>query len=141
MQTFLPYPNFVASVRCLDMRRLGKQRVESRQILRALGDPSSGWARHPATKMWEGHRLALMLYGDVCIREWCRRGHKNSMHCLLFTWPDSEVPQFLSDIEMPAWLGREDLHASHRSNLLRKDPEHYGALGWTEAPDLEYVWP
>ena len=35
MQTFLPYPDFARSARCLDNRRLGKQRVESYQILRA----------------------------------------------------------------------------------------------------------
>ena len=48
MQTFLPYPDFVASARCLDRRRLGKQRVEVLQLLRALLVPGSGWANHPA---------------------------------------------------------------------------------------------
>ena len=33
MQTFLPYPDFVKSAQCLDYRRLGKQRVEAKQIL------------------------------------------------------------------------------------------------------------
>ena len=33
MQTFLPYPDFVKSALVLDYRRLGKQRVEARQIL------------------------------------------------------------------------------------------------------------
>lgn len=42
---------------------------------------------------------------------------------------------------MPPWLGDEALHASHRSNLIRKDPEWYGRFGWTEPPDLPYVWP
>ena len=36
MQTFLPYPNFVASARALDTKRLGKQRVDTRQIQNAL---------------------------------------------------------------------------------------------------------
>jgi hypothetical protein len=27
MQTFLPYPSFVKSAKCLDYRRLGKQRA------------------------------------------------------------------------------------------------------------------
>ncbi|MDQ1681515.1 MAG: hypothetical protein QOH99_56, partial [Frankiaceae bacterium] len=35
MQTFLPYADFGASARVLDDRRLGKQRVETLQILRA----------------------------------------------------------------------------------------------------------
>jgi hypothetical protein len=41
----------------------------------------------------------------------------------------------------PPWLGDERLHASHRSNLLRKDPEHYGQFEWTEPDDLPYWWP
>lgn len=140
IQTFLPHPSFVASARCLDTRRLGKQRVEAHQLLSAC-EGQGGWANHPAAKMWRGYRVALMLYRDIVIREWCRRGFNNSMHTLLFLSPDSEVPQFVADIEMPPWLGREDLHASHRSNLLRKDPDHYGQFGWEEPDDMEYVWP
>ena len=37
MQTFLPYPDFRQSAACLDYRRLGKQRVEGVQILKAIG--------------------------------------------------------------------------------------------------------
>ncbi|HMC68015.1 MAG TPA: pyrimidine dimer DNA glycosylase/endonuclease V, partial [Mycobacteriales bacterium] len=36
MQTFLPYSRFDASAAVLDDLRLGKQRVETLQILRAL---------------------------------------------------------------------------------------------------------
>lgn len=36
MQTFLPYPDFEQSAKCLDNRRLGKQRVEVLQLLIAL---------------------------------------------------------------------------------------------------------
>jgi len=41
----------------------------------------------------------------------------------------------------PAWLGTDTFHASHRSNLLRKDPDYYGQWGWTEPSDLPYIWP
>ena len=44
MQTFLPFPDFHESAACLDMRRLGKQRVEAMQILRTITGLSSGWA-------------------------------------------------------------------------------------------------
>jgi hypothetical protein len=43
--------------------------------------------------------------------------------------------------QYPPWLGDEAFHASHRSNLLRKNPEWYGQFGWTEPDDLPYVWP
>ena len=41
----------------------------------------------------------------------------------------------------PLWLGDPTFHASHRSNLLRKDPVFYGKHGWSEPTDLPYVWP
>jgi len=42
--------------------------------------------------------------------------------------------------ELPPWLGDEALHRSHRSALLRKDPEYYGRF-FDEPLDLPYVWP
>ena len=36
MQTFLPYPSFTRSAAVRDDRRLGQQRVESLQVVRAL---------------------------------------------------------------------------------------------------------
>lgn len=139
MQTFLPYPNFTVSMMHLDRRRLGKQRVETRQIQTAL-QTGGGWSSHPATRMWQDHIEALMLYGDCCIREWMRRGYKNTMP-LMITAEADQVTDALRSIRMPSWLGEEDFHASHRSNLLRKDPDHYGQFGWTESPDMEYIWP
>lgn len=44
-------------------------------------------------------------------------------------------------LDYPHWFGSEEFHASHRSNLLRKDPDHYSQFEWTEGPDIEYVWP
>jgi hypothetical protein len=59
LQTFLPYLDFVACARVLDSRRLGKQRVEALQILRALLVPEYGWRHHPAVLMWKGYPEAL----------------------------------------------------------------------------------
>jgi hypothetical protein len=36
VQTFLPYSDYATSARVLDYRRLGKQRVETKQILLAM---------------------------------------------------------------------------------------------------------
>lgn len=134
MNTFLPLPDFVASARALDYRRLGKQRVEAMQIVRAL-QHGGGWSRHPATLMWSGHVEALKRYHDACVIEWVRRGYRNTMSLML--------PATLAShrLAMPPWFGDEAFHASHRSNLLRKDPEWYGQFGWTEPADLPYVWP
>lgn len=132
MQTFLPLDDMVESVRALDDKRLGKQRVEALQILNALQGKSRGWTNHPATRMWRGHEQALRVYHDHCIDEWVSRGFRNSMPRL------AEVG---SPYDLPVWFGDPEFHRSHRSNLLRKDPEFYGWYGWAEPHDLPYIWP
>lgn len=129
MQTFLPLASFSETASVLDWRRLGKQRVECLQLIKAI-DGSSGWRHHPAAKMWSGHVPALHAYSDAMIREWIKRGYRNTMAITGVT-----------EYELPPWFGDEAFHASHRSNLLRKDPDWYGQFGWTEPPDLPYVWP
>ena len=69
MQTFLPYADLAASCRVLDDRRLGKQRVETFQVLRALTWPEYGWKNHPVTKMWRGFVPGLVAYGVASCRE------------------------------------------------------------------------
>lgn len=132
MQTFLPYADFVQSALVLDRQRLGKQRVEAMQILNVLDKPKAPWGNHPATRMWRGHQDALGSYMNAIIEEWIRRGYKNTMK---FYEVESSI------IFFPQWFGNEAFHASHRSNLLRKNPEWYGQFGWTESTDMEYIWP
>ena len=74
MQTFLPYADFQKSVEVLDYRRLGKQRVESFQVLNVLLNrtQTKGWRNHPVTLMWTGYESALKLYQNITIREWIR---------------------------------------------------------------------
>ena len=131
MQTFLPYPDFVVSARCLDTKRLGKQRVEAKQILNALARKTRGWVNHPAVKMWRGHESALRLYMNVMIIEWTSRGHKNSM-----LTEETGLP-----LVFPSWLGDDRLHRSHRSNLLRKDAASYALFKHDVPDDLPYFWP
>lgn len=131
MQTFLPYPSFVESVACLDSKRLGCQRKEAMQILKTLREGRKAWANHPAVLMWKGYEDALSFYYHCCLSEWEGRGYKNNM-------PYPDLPKWMA---FPSWLGDPVFHASHRSNLLRKDPEHYGQFGWKEPNDLDYFWP
>ena len=74
MQTFLPVAEFAESARLLDSPRLGKQRVETLQILRAIELPDYGWANHPAVLMWRGRTPALVAYGLAMARIWRERG-------------------------------------------------------------------
>src|ERR671933_1177848 len=115
MQTFLPYPGFGPSAAVLDDRRLGKQRVETYQILRALVFPAYAWKNHPAVRMWRGFVPALVAYGVENCREWTRRGNADSVLPQLLGWTGGEEPV---DPPLPPWWGLEALHLSHRSALL-----------------------
>lgn len=148
MQTFMPYPDFVKSAQCLDNKRLGKQRVECKQIYLALENPYSSkpskWVNHPAVQMWKGHLFLLLSYGMAICFEWRRRGFKDSLMPQFDHWEELHIPFGYSannPVETPKWFGDERFHASHRSNLLRKDPVHYGQFGWTEPNNLPYFWP
>ena len=135
MQTFLPHPDFAETARVLDRQRLGKQRVETLQILLALTTGTSGWSRHPAVVMWRGYEVALARYGDAVCAEWIARGYRDTCRDKI----DALAPR--TYLTMPPWLGDAALHASHRSNLLRKLPAHYTRFGWSEPSTLPYVWP
>lgn len=143
MQTFLPYNSFARSAVCLDYRRLGKQRVETKQLLLALGIPvgehvprNSSWSNHPAARMWRGYEKALADYGILICDVWRDRGYNDTL-----------LPQFeevynrLPKTGVPPWMGDMFFHRSHQSNLLRKDEDYYRPW-FPEVPNnLEYVWP
>ncbi|MBD8024457.1 MSMEG_6728 family protein [Microbacterium gallinarum] len=141
MQTFLPYPSFEDSAAALDPARLGKQRVETLQLLRANTVPDYGWRHHPAAKMWAGRLPALVAYGLAMTDAWTTLGRADSVRAQLLEFAPAVdgVPQ--SEIEMPRWLGDAAFHLSHRSNLVRKDPEFYRPRFGDVPDDLPYIWP
>ena len=65
-------------MRWLDTRRLGKQRVEALQVLRALTVPGYGWSRHPAVLVWAGYEEALVRYGLEICDAWCAVGRADT---------------------------------------------------------------
>jgi hypothetical protein len=145
MQTFLPYPSFLASAHALDRQRLGKQRVETLQILRALELPDYGWQNHPVVRMWRGRTPALVRYGLDCVRVWAARGHGDSTAEQIAEFAPWVRELTQDDLRrqslLPSWLGDERLHRSHRSQLIGKAPELYRSL-FPETPEgLDYFWP
>jgi len=149
MQTFLPYPDFARTAAVLDPRRLGKQRVEVLQIVRALTWPGYGWRHHPVVRMWRGYEEALGAYGMAVVREWCRRGHNDTCEATITAdlaaagvrVPPRSQAALARVGELPPWLGDEAFHRSHRSALLRKDPAWYGERFEDVPDDLPYIWP
>lgn len=140
MQTFVPNgEDFALTGAILDWRRLGKQRVEGLQILRALAGITKGWRNHPAVRMWEGHEDVLATYTREMCYAWLARGYHDSILPQISDLCPHVPPQYM--LQVPEWLGDDAMTLSHRSNLIRKFPEHYGPL-WPDTPnDLPYVWP
>ena len=110
MQTFLPFASFENSARCLDGARLRKQLLEATQIYKTITGKSEAWKNHPAVKQWVGYADALTEYIWYIGMECFARGSKRC-----------DIPvQVKIGKQMPPWLGREDVHSSHRSRLLFK---------------------
>lgn len=148
MQTFLPYAEFERSARVLEPKRLGKQRVEVIQVVRALTWPGYGWANHPAVLMWKGFEEALSRYGLTCCQVWTELGHGDT--CAATIAADLHAigvenirtqPELAARGALPAWLGDDELHLSHQSSLLGKDPDWYGPHFPGVRDDLPYRWP
>ena len=148
VQTFVPYADFEKSMRALDTKRLGKQRVEVIQIVRALTVPGYAWSSHPAVLMWKGFEEALGRYGLTACAVWTERGFGDScattivadLHAAGVT-SIREYAELAATDALPKWLFDEAVQLSHRSSLLRKDPEHYGPQFPDTPTDLDYVWP
>ena len=138
MQTFLPYPDFKKSLESLDNKRLGKQRVETYQLIAGLESRltltgkaySKSRINHPISQMFRNNIPALKQYLNDSIDVWVARGKNNTMKKEVIT----------EKIVMPVWFGDETFHKSHRANLLRKDAIYYGAHGWTDNSKLPYRW-
>lgn len=143
VNTFLPWPEFDWSARCLDNKRLGKQRVEVLQIMDALLHGGGGYYHHPATLMWAGYERALLAYQQAICYEWSSvRGFTDTCWDktrLMFL--DVIVDPMATPLILPAFIGDVDFHISHQSNLLRKDEAHYRKFFPGIRTDHEYIWP
>ncbi|MFF3846591.1 MSMEG_6728 family protein [Streptomyces sp. NPDC002328] len=149
MQTFLPYSDFARSAAVLDPRRLGKQRVEALQVLRGLTVAGYGWRHHPAVRMWAGYEEALVRYGLEICGAWTAGGRADTCAASLvtdFAGPGGAAGvrtqrRLAAEGDLPPWLGDPAFHRSHRSALVRKQPDFYTPLFPGVPDDLPYVWP
>lgn len=154
MQTFVtsasvdgPVRICMETARDLDSARLGKQRIECKQIYSAL-TTGEGWIHHPATKMWEGCLDALVSYGYFMCLEWKDRGFVDEQA----EWFYERMPDNgLHYGDWPWWFGHPEMVRTHRSKLIHKLPGRYRALygrssvtGELLMPakhKLPYIWP
>lgn len=170
MQTFIPLAHsYAASVAVLDYQRLGKQRVETMQLVTAitgLAFPTDkevaggkvegrifnrgqhrGWQHHPAAVMWSDNVLALLAYQEATCDEWEARGYldtcREKTRALVLDHQRREAGwgRIVPVALHPSWWGDDRIHASHRANLVRKLPERYLLLWPNTQPINGYIWP
>ena len=139
MQTFLPYKDFDKTAKCLDNKRLGKQRVEAYQILVTILENKKAWRNHPAVNMWRGYEPDLVLYGLAMCKEWIKRGYHDT---LLSKFKNIKIRVYIviPSSASPKWITNNFIRA-HRSNLLRKDKKYYSKFKWNVPDNLPYIWP
>ena len=125
MQVFVPYvePYFVAQT--LDKRRLNKQVLECRQIIKAITSESEAWKNHPVVNMYKNHMIWLIFY-TMCLDAY-RKGH------LKEAWRYSQT----SCRYTPPFLKDERVSAHHRERLYTKNPEYYRRR-WPHFTNYDY---
>jgi len=128
-QTFRPYRDHHRCARVLDERRLGKQRIEAKQIgyavlrrMGAINDGRRGWLNHPIVLKWfnNGHPYLTDLreYFEAMVCEWVNRGHTNTVG-----WGELDAYCKLgSSLRCPLTHLEE---VEYRRVLIFKDPEWY----------------
>lgn len=127
MQTFFPLPTPEESARVLDLPRYRKQLIEFVQLDDVLTGVSTAWAGHPAVRMWQGHRTALVYAGMVFALGYAdRTGLRHaSAAVLLERWAACEPRPLASTVVWPRWMGDAAVHGAYRAALRRK--------GWEDA--------
>ena len=78
--------NALETAKCLDNRRLNKQIIEVKQIIKAIEGKTKSWRNHPVTVMYEndlnflrGYKNCLIAYKENRIQDaeffskWCDR--------------------------------------------------------------------
>lgn len=110
MQTFLPFTDFLRSARALDNKRLVKQAIEAKQILKTVIGESRAWINHPVTRQWINYPIELNVYLAAIAYECINRGFKSIIDSV----------HICASTGTPKWLGNKEYHYSHRCKLKYK---------------------
>ena len=142
LQTWLPYPNYAESAHVLDTKRLSKQRTNVLEILDVLHEVNqqSKFYEHPVIEMWRGYEPQLCEYGLVVCEEYKSRGHLEKCSARV-SWHLDCATSGEFTMNKPPWFGHPGIHVSHRSALLRKDPDYYWRFFSGIPDDLPMIWP
>jgi len=123
VNTFITYSDLKKNFKILDYKRLGKQRLEAKQILNVLEGKQEGYKNHPIVKMWQDHIPGLKVYLNYCIDEWVSRGYNNTMQKETIDLSENDVD---NEIDLlPWWCFNKQVQNTHKASLIRKDPDYY----------------
>ena len=127
MQVFVPYADAFLCAQSLDPRRINKQIIECRQILKAIRGESSAWVNHPCVNMYRNHAQWLEYY--MFTLECWKSSNEHTPQDIdeqkeelaqMIGWSIKAVPI------TPAFLTNEFCE-QHRRRLYTKDPIFYKA--------------
>lgn len=124
MQVFItgsPYE----TAQALDPKRLNKQILECRQIIKAIKGVSPSWANHPCTNMYREHLLWLRFY--CVVLDTYKHGYYD-MSQVLSEEADKYRPLFHT----------EDFFNQMKRRLYTKDNEHYRP--WASLGESDVNW-
>lgn len=115
MQIFLPYIDIIDVAKCLDKRRLHKQIVECKQIIKAITGESEAWKNHPIVKMYSNDLEFVKMYLGVLEEYWKNNGEATKNLVMLNEAARIKLPNFINNEYLATMKGR----------LYVKDPIHY----------------
>ena len=124
MQIFIIGSPF-ETAQALDKRRLNKQIIECRQIMKAINGESEAWANHPCVKMYREHVLWLKYY------DWCLRNYQIGFHDL------AQKVSAVSERRRPSFHTQEYFDQMKR-RLYTKDNNHYKQ--WEHLGESDINW-
>lgn len=109
----------------LDKRRLNKQIIECKQIIKAIAGDTKAWANHPVTKMYSRHVLWLRNY-MMCLDAY-RNGDKGT----------ADVYDMCCHLMTPSFHCQEYFDQMKR-RLYTKDPVHYAEFADLGTSDVNW---
>lgn len=139
MMIWLPFENFEECARSMDSRTLTIQRFDAWRLLHMLqhGVPA-GMGQNATLRMWRDYPTWVAAYGMAICLEWEKTSDRPSELTQLFR-------DYLDVIDVtedyPRWLGDSMLHMSHRSNMIKLDPDRYMKLWPGVIEGMPLMWP
>ena len=124
MQIFIIGTPF-ETAQALDKRRLNKQIIECRQIMKAIKGESKAWANHPCVKMYRGRMTWLYFY--LSVLEDYQQGR----------WMCAEYTSSASKDCTPPFQTQEYFDQIKR-RLYTKDNNHYKQ--WAHLGESDVNW-